>query len=108
MKKTDQKMTEPRENLLIMRGKKYEIVFIGIIPTWGKDYLESQYQLECDEGIMPLRLEINESALSNESFLDYMNLQELRLKKPTAEDRKAGFIRKSEDLEEFLLVRSRL
>lgn len=95
-------MTEPKENLLVMEGKKYEIVFIRVIPTWGKDYLEGQYQVKCDEGIMPLRLKINQSALGNELFLDSVNLPELCLRKPTAEDCKAGFIRKKEDLEEFL------
>ena len=84
-----------------IKNKKYEIGLVRIKETWGKSYVEGEYELVSDEGRIPVRLKIYEASLYNEKFLDYVNIKGLDIREPGPEDCQARFIKNREDLEKL-------
>ncbi len=82
-----------------IENNRYGIRFVKIKETWGKGYVESNYEVVFDKGRMPVRVKIYEESLYNEKFLDYVNIKGLDIRDPSPEDCQAGFIKNREDLE---------
>ncbi len=98
-------MMEEGDYQFLTKNKRYEIRFVGIKETWGKSYVEGEYELVSDEGRIPVRLKINKASLHNEKFLDYVNIVGLDIREPGPEDCQAGFIKNREDLERLFKSR---
>lgn len=82
-------MKEKRDKVYINR-REYETEFIRLIETWGKDYIEGEYELTGDEEIIHLHLKLDEESS------DCMNMR-----MPNPEECKEGFIRNKKDQEKF-------
>lgn len=82
-------MKEKRDKVYINR-REYETEFIRLIETWGKDYIEGEYEVTDDEEIIHLRLKLDEESP------DCMSMR-----MPNSEECEEGFIRNKEDQEKF-------
>ena len=88
-----------KEDRVYMDGR--EIKFIGLIKTWGEECIKAEYEIPYEEETIHLHLTIIEEALFNKEFLDYVNMTDVKIRKPSGDECREGLIRNKEDLEKF-------
>ena len=91
-------MNEKEDKVYIDRR---EIKFIGLIKTWGEQRIKGEYEIPYEAQTIHLHLTLVEEALSNKEFLDYVNMTEVKIRKPSRQECREGLIRNKEDLEKF-------